>query len=745
MRSHGHTWARPSAGAVLVAATLGAVVALQPGGAPVEPAGAQSSSEDYPGGQYPDPPRMGQWDHVQIGIAQPRPEDMTFTKKYYGMRHAAIWLDSQLFTASGKYYLTSNAVQSDSEGNLESSSWLPASLQSSPAGLVPDPRVAPWSCSSTAVAPNPCPTVTPPTVELTPDNKLKYTVANLVTTEEIVFDDKTFEWKSADGSIDMKGTVVAPPTTWLLPWREPNGHTDKLLYTTHHYQIAGTYYGEKLTGYMTLEQMWANQYYSDTWAVSTRTGNLGWFANEYDDGTRESGFWLCAEYGQRGVAFANNKGETVLSTREINITQKPNNLYEFALGDGSKWEFAIDPTASLAPLIGTGLFKRANEKRKIVHHQALFINVGNDPADPCRPAAAMIRRRRRFLAAGLLVVVLLAAYTTTRAQDSGYRYPSPPLIGAWEQVLIGTFQPFPEDQLVTKTYWGLHHTETWLDFYLRNDSGKYYLTSNALQSSADGSQLTANPWLERGLQSSANGMVVDPRTKQWTGTASQELTAEAKVKYTATNGARAETISFDDKTAEWKSENGDIDLKGTLVSPGINWLLPYREQSGETDEIYYAAQSYKVDGTYHGEPVKGYVQIEHFFGTTTYRDSWWWRNRLGNWVYWNNEYADGSQEYGQFLCGEYGARGAAVANDKGEQVLNTREINATAGQGGNINYEIAKHGRFEYIDDPTGRLPKTSATGSYGTGLVQTGRRAARDRAPQRRQLGRRAALRTAA
>jgi len=333
---------------------------------------------------------MGQWNNVDIGMAQVRPEDMTFTKTYYGLNHEDIWFDSQLFNSSGKYYLTSNVVEKLPDGSLESGDWLPGGLQSSPGGLVPDPRITHWSLGNAVSGNENVPPHPAPTVELTAGHKLKYTVHTMLSTEVIAFDQRTLSWASADGKIGLHGTIVSPATQWLLPWREPNGATDQLLYLVIQYHVSGMYYGEQVNGFVTLEQMWAHVQYSNTWAVMTRDGNLGWFANEYNDGSGESGFWLCGEYGERGVAFASSKNGQIVDTSEINITNEGNNRLLYELGGGQtlggmqKWEFDVDPTASLTSLVGTGFFHRLGDPRKIVHHMALYIDVGNNASAPCR-------------------------------------------------------------------------------------------------------------------------------------------------------------------------------------------------------------------------------------------------------------------------------------------------------------------------------------------------------------------------
>ena len=120
----------------------------------------------------------------------------------------------------------------------------------------------------------------------------------------------------------------------------------------------------------------------------------------------------------------------------------------------------------------------------------------------------------------------------TRAPSVGYpegRYPSPPRVGAFDRLQVGAFGVVPEDQLVTRSYFGLRHTDTFFDALLMSEAGQFYLISNAVQSSADGA-LVATPWLGA-YRASEDGMVPDPRHVAWSGAAEQSLEADGRVRY----------------------------------------------------------------------------------------------------------------------------------------------------------------------------------------------------------------------
>lgn len=329
-------------------------------------------------------------------------------------------------------------------------------------------------------------------------------------------------------------------------------------------------------------------------------------------------------------------------------------------------------------------------------------------------------------AATAVAVGALAVQGTARsarasaAVAGGYpdgHYPSPLRMGMWDHFLIGAFQPVGSDQLSTATYWGLRHTNTWNDLYVRTSTGTLYVVAHQLMQAQPGDPLTAAPAVA--LQSSPQGFVPDTCDRPWAGTATETLTADDSVQRTvAEANGQQETVVFGPRRFEWKSADPNyIDVTGTLVTPGTQFLLPWRDPTGSTDEMYYLAQYYEVHGTYCGHRIiDGHAQIENVWGNVSYQNTWWVNNRIGHWTTWTNTYSDGTKETGQFLCGEYGARGAVIVNNKGRVVLDTTQINAVD-EGNRIVYRFGNGSEWEFLKDP----PSSASFGStqIANGLVK--------------------------
>jgi hypothetical protein len=313
---------------------------------------------------------------------------------------------------------------------------------------------------------------------------------------------------------------------------------------------------------------------------------------------------------------------------------------------------------------------------------------------------------------GILGVTLASAQSTSDGYPAGH-YPTPHVMGQFDRLQLAAFRVVPADQLVTMPYFGLRHTDTFFDVLLTGSSGKFYLISNVVRDAASGA-LTGAPWLGA-TQSTPNGLVPDPRYQPWTGAANQVLTPDNKILYTVQDTAQAETFSFDEGSFEWKTASGNIHLTGTNAGGGTSWRLPWREPeppvgTGDTDQMFYNQQGYQVEGTYYGESVKGHAVIETMWGNEDYAGTWWVQNRIGHWAFILVNYTDGSSEYGQILCGEYGARGAIISNEKGEAVINTTNLNAYDEGNGRVLYDFGHGNKWEFITDPTRGFPAVGTT-----------------------------------
>lgn len=294
--------------------------------------------------------------------------------------------------------------------------------------------------------------------------------------------------------------------------------------------------------------------------------------------------------------------------------------------------------------------------------------------------------------------------------DDGYldgRYPPPRRMGEFDTLQLSTFVVDPSDQRTTTQYFGLRHTDTFFDVLLTGGSGTFYLISNAVRDAADGS-LSATPWLGA-YESTPDGLMPDARYTPWDGAMTQTWDGDT-VTYALAGTPSPEEFSFGGEHIEWTVANGDAHLTGTLAGNGTQWRLAWREPGGDTGEMFYLQQGYRVEGVYFGEPVTGHIVLETMWGNDDYVETWWVRNRIGHWAFFVNSYSDGTSEFGQILCGEFGARGAVVVDGHGVEVLNTTVLNAYDEPDGRVRYDFGRGDELEFVAVPERGMPPFGTT-----------------------------------
>jgi len=288
-----------------------------------------------------------------------------------------------------------------------------------------------------------------------------------------------------------------------------------------------------------------------------------------------------------------------------------------------------------------------------------------------------------------------------------YKYAPVPELGQFMYAPMGMFKPSMADQQTTSTYFGLHLTDIWPALHLQGADGNLYHYAMWVAHDPVTGALTAGKWGGIGVVTSA-GVGPHPKATDWSGPVTQKMTSDGKIQYILGDGEQV--VSYDDKSASWTSKDGQINVKGRLVAPGIGFLVPWRDPDGKTDMMYYVGQFYHVEGTFYGVKVSGGMTMDLQWGNEPYLDMWWVRNRQGFWSLFYTAFDDGSFDFGMFACGKYGARGAIATNDKGEELVNTTQMKLDIGkdQGGNLTSAVYTFGdgqKWEFIPASSARFP----------------------------------------
>ena len=288
-----------------------------------------------------------------------------------------------------------------------------------------------------------------------------------------------------------------------------------------------------------------------------------------------------------------------------------------------------------------------------------------------------------------------------------YKYEPIPRQGQFHYSPMATFNPDPADQKSDGQYFGLHMTDVWPALHLQGEDGNLYHYAMWVSHDPQTGKLSAGQWGGIGVVTTA-GVGPHPEARTWQGPVTQNMTADGRLQYILGDGEQ--TVSYDKDSATWTSRDGQINVTGKLVAPGIGFLIPWREPSGKTDSMYYTGQFYHVAGTFYGVKVSGGMTMDLQYGTKPYLDMWWVKNRQGNWTLFYTAFDDGSYDFGMFACGKYGARGAVATNSRSEELVNTTQMKLelakdAKGQLTSAVYSFDNGQKWEFVPSTSSRFP----------------------------------------
>lgn len=184
---------------------------------------------------------------------------------------------------------------------------------------------------------------------------------------------------------------------------------------------------------------------------------------------------------------------------------------------------------------------------------------------------------------------------------------------------------------------------------------------------------------------------------------------DASVTFRSADGGGSEQFAFEHEPelCHW-SDGTELDVRGTLLGPGMQWYHPWREGGG----CYTASMKYASEGTFLGREVTGFVGHEiHYMppGRT------WFNTRYGQgmeicWQQIANEYDDGTFIHATFAHGTEGWGFAMVHDEAGTFHATTDvEIDAVVRDNGypeRITYSFSGQ-RWVWTIDPGGERART--------------------------------------
>lgn len=312
-------------------------------------------------------------------------------------------------------------------------------------------------------------------------------------------------------------------------------------------------------------------------------------------------------------------------------------------------------------------------------------------------------------------------------------YPRPLRVGQFTYMANGPIGFKVDDLNPDNVYFGIPYSDLAWEIYLTDKDNNFYMNVN-LASTLRGDQRAPLGGVGFGMQliSTPTGLIPDPELGLDTIWSADQVKVEHSPEHELKFIIPTERsplnliINQEKQTLVYKAGNHDIDLHGELVSPGLQFFLPWRQDDDVTSMMLYTGAFFSLAGHYHGREVTGYGMLSNIWSQQSYVSSWWSRNRVGTWMTWAATYDDGMKESGMIWYGEYGCQGSTTTNNKGETVLNTSDfieelIDGPDGETGRIVYTYANGEQWELIVDTTRgnwrKLP--GGTGPYITGVFK--------------------------
>lgn len=213
-------------------------------------------------------------------------------------------------------------------------------------------------------------------------------------------------------------------------------------------------------------------------------------------------------------------------------------------------------------------------------------------------------------------------------------------------VMSSMFTPTIDDYFRTTVHCGLIYDISWLSGLVQTADGTQYMTFRAYQKNSSSKfYLVKIP---------TDGPPQPDTSPHYTG----------YVWFDKLENGSVQIRSYDDPTAHFQldiepgkyhwQEGDNIDLHYEALGPAARFLTLGGEVHKE--EIYYAVEMCKIEGTIDGEKVTGFGSLDQVWQTAGIA---WHQNKLylaveDIWMPFMNRYKDGTYEYGHFLKGRQG-------------------------------------------------------------------------------------------
>ncbi len=270
------------------------------------------------------------------------------------------------------------------------------------------------------------------------------------------------------------------------------------------------------------------------------------------------------------------------------------------------------------------------------------------------------------------------------------------------QMLLGEHSSDPRQFALETTWFGLPWSANYLYGSLRDDDGNIYTVFRVPEAGGGGSRRF---YLQTTL--GGDGLRVHEASRNSArslGFLRSHTNGTTVLESAPSAEGNPFRIEVDATTCTW-SEAGAIDLRGTLIDPGLHWHLPHGDEG-----YYYVSQLYEAEGEILGRKVRGFYGADDMYmnGRVYENDLLVGRKLHVTWFTWATRYTDGTLDAGHFMLGHDGL-GMLLLCDQDGQVRRTTDVDGhvelDSSETWPVHIEVHAPGEdWEFLPDPQGRM-----------------------------------------
>lgn len=294
---------------------------------------------------------------------------------------------------------------------------------------------------------------------------------------------------------------------------------------------------------------------------------------------------------------------------------------------------------------------------------------------------------------------------------SNSRQQRPPMGEFAFQPVAGAFEPTLESMASTEKLMGMNPEGLYLWGTLRDEDGNMYCPMRRIPYDLPGAKKDTRRFFFLQHNVGAEHFVLDKIGRGSAPNDGHSFGREGdKIVWRSHPEAPGQPwrAEWTPETCRWVEE-GAMDIRGTLVKPGLQWYIPSASAA-----MSYVACIFQMEGEILGKAVRGFIGFDVMYmyeGGECYvtKDALVQEKLEVMWYTWATRYTDGSIDAGHFLIGNDLMGFGILTNEKGE-VRFTYDTDCEVAFGPDGYWHTGIKAKlfgedYEFLPDPRGRMP----------------------------------------